>query len=275
MYVPDFRSSWAKIERAKHHRDELDSHIAEIVSDEGCHPSVGVKFKSETGDHMLYISDVPVALTERLEQCALILGDVFHNLRSALDHVVFQLALKNTDGAIKVENRVQFPIEDKVTTFDRRCIERSPGDPGAWLAEVHRDDQAIIKRFQPDGGVDGGLLLHALRNYSNGDKHRLLTPVAMPTMTIRGETDLTALAIIGVHMERARMAHETVVIPRAVLGAELFWGRLTGSTEINMDMAGHVTPEIRLDHGDRFAVPVPSIDKIVTEVELVMRKFGP
>lgn len=273
MYEPDFRSSWAKIERATHHRDAFDLLLKTIIEDKTHYPVLGVKFKPETGHHAVYVSQVPSQLATALEQCALFLGDIFHNLRSALDHLVFQLALKNTNGAIEVESRVQFPIEDKMSTFDRRCIARSPRDPGAWIAEVHRDDQAIIRRFQPDGGPDGGLLLQHLRDYSNTDKHRLLTPVTIFSENILGGQDITALTVAMMHFQQA--SGTALTLQRAVLGAELFDADLGTEIKIEVEVAGYVTPNVVLDFGDRSAKPVPSIDKIVAEVEQVMRKFDP
>lgn len=274
MYVPDFSGCRAKIGRAKHHRNELESLIKTTSDDKGCHPSLGVKFKPETGDHVVYVSEVPDRLAAAFQTCALQLGDSFHNLRSSLDHLAFQLGLKNTDGKLKVAGRVQFPLEDKMSTFDRRCVEQSPRDPGAWLAELHGDDQAIIKRFQPDGGTDGGRLLRRLRNFSNTDKHKLLTPVAVMTTQIYGAIDLSVLVIATAHVERLKRNHELGVIPRAELGAELFWARLPDSQQVNVDVAAHVTPHISLNQPEGFIDPVAAIDKILTEVEAVMTACG-
>lgn len=277
MYVADFSGCWAKIKRAKHHRDMLDAYLGEIVTGESNRPVIGIKFKPETGRHVLYVSHMPETLTQAFRDCALFLGDIFHNLRSALDHLVFQLALKNTNGNIKFERRLQFPIEDKVSVFDGRCTERRSGDPAAWIAELHREDQAIIKRFQPDGGTDGGLLLARLRDFSNTDKHQLLMPIALVTQEVSGtrEGGGWSMIIAMTWFAEVRRTNELISFPKAELGAELFSAQLPQGIHIEMEMAGYVTPNILIEAKQGFTEPVAAADKIAAEVISVLRKFDP
>lgn len=97
-----------------------------------------------------------------------ILGDVLHNLRSALDHLIWQVTL--LDGG-KPDSRTQFPIvRESKAEFDRvaqRCI------PG--LTPEHR---AVVDYAQP---YHAGKNAHrhplaVLSALSNMDKHRLVNP---------------------------------------------------------------------------------------------------
>jgi hypothetical protein len=137
-------SSWAKIERAKEHRDVLDAYIAKTFSLKRNCPHVGIKFQPDSGEHVLFVNQMP-DLRLPLLRCGAIIGDVCHNLRSALDHLAFQLAHRNKGGSVTNERRIQFPIEDNPATFKGRCTD--PGRRG-WIADLHPDDQAIIERFQ-------------------------------------------------------------------------------------------------------------------------------
>jgi hypothetical protein len=96
----------------------------------------------------------------------LIAGDAIQNLRSALDHVVYEAASRTNE-------RTQFPIF---------------ADPGAykdqptnWLKGVPDSVKATIENAQPYRRYPtnpAGSGLWQLRELSNRDKHRTLTTVA-------------------------------------------------------------------------------------------------
>jgi hypothetical protein len=96
-----------------------------------------------------------------------ILGDVVHNLRSSLDHLMWQVTL--LDGG--TPNRsTQFPIASKSEEqFEAMADTQIPG-----LNEEHR---AFVKKVQPyDAEPEAGRvhLVGALADLSNTDKHRVL-----------------------------------------------------------------------------------------------------
>lgn len=97
-----------------------------------------------------------------------ILGDCVHNLRSALDHLVWQLTL--LDGGTP-DDETQFPIASKSEAqFDRMAERRVP-----HLTDAHR---ATIKRAQPyhGGNEADSHPLAVLATLSNTDKHKLVHP---------------------------------------------------------------------------------------------------
>src|SRR2546427_216365 len=156
-----FRSAWAKIERAEEHRHGLDSHIRATFDVEANRPRLGVKFDAQTGEHVLYVNRMP-DFSAFFERVSLILGDALHNLRSALDHVAFNLVLGTLTRA--QVRKVQFPICDTEERFREEIRKRLPG--------LRADHCAIMERYQPYHGPHDpkAVTLGTLQDLSNTDK---------------------------------------------------------------------------------------------------------
>ena len=86
----------AKYRRAFEHMQTLHSEVAEF---EDNHPDPKVEhFDPETGRYTLAVEfgdETDAERRDRARRWGIVLGDVIHNLRSALDHVVWQLVLLN------------------------------------------------------------------------------------------------------------------------------------------------------------------------------------
>lgn len=97
----------------------------------------------------------------------MLLGDYLHNVRSALDHLVCQLAL--LDGAPGCET-TQFPI----TSSHGNYVSQEP----RWLRGVSPGHRADLERLQPyhAGARMNDHLLMILDEFSNVDKHRVVHP---------------------------------------------------------------------------------------------------
>lgn len=99
-----------------------------------------------------------------------LLGDSVHNLRSALDHLICQVAL--LDGGTMADcERSQFPIASKSEEqFERmadRCLPKC-------FSEKHR---AMVKEPQPFHAGEKAAETHplsVLADFSNADKHRMI-----------------------------------------------------------------------------------------------------
>ena len=96
-------------------------------------------------------------------------GEIAHNLRSALDGLVYQLALLNAKTPAR---RTAFPIllaSQHFKTVGRERIEL-----------LRPEHQALIERLQPYKRGCGGRKnpLYMLKEVNDADKHRLITPVA-------------------------------------------------------------------------------------------------
>ena len=102
-------------------------------------------------------------------QIPAIIGDIAHNLRSALDHAYFQLVLSNQQV---VTNRTQFPFFDtreELEEFfrDPKRDKRAGGMPTDEVIELLLDD---IKPFKNS-------LLWRLHRLNIEDKHKMMTTI--------------------------------------------------------------------------------------------------
>jgi hypothetical protein len=102
------------------------------------------------------------------------LGEVVHDLRSALDHLVWQLVRLNAQIA---DHMHSFPIylAEPAQGFLRSTTWKR-GDRHGPLRRVSRDAIRVIEGCQPYNGGDC-ILLHILNDLWNIDKHRHLLPV--------------------------------------------------------------------------------------------------
>lgn len=107
---------------------------------------------------------------------AILIGEYIHNLRSALDHLVYELVRLETGHPPPLLGRTQFPI------FDREFDEKKPGKRKGFhsgakpmLVGVGDTARALIEREQPykTGERQSSPLWH-LHELSNWDKHRTI-----------------------------------------------------------------------------------------------------
>lgn len=143
-----------KIERAKKHLRDLDAQLAEFGDLEqhvllgDVNPATGASVK-ETNLRVLPADAIGAA------------GDIAHNLRTALDHLAYQLVLANGGTPTK---QTGFPIFEDVTAYDRYKARKVEGmSPLAIEA---------IDSLKPYGG--GNEPLWRLHQLDNIDKHRML-----------------------------------------------------------------------------------------------------
>lgn len=92
-----------------------------------------------------------------------LLGEVCYNLRSALDYLVYELAI--LDSGVE-QDGTQFPLED--------LKERFTGNAPRMLKGLNPAHVAAIERLQP---FNGCAWAQQLRDISNPDKHRHLVIV--------------------------------------------------------------------------------------------------
>ncbi|MBV7571746.1 hypothetical protein KW846_03440 [Pseudomonas sp. PDM32] len=157
--------SWGKIERARFHLSELYRQVHGFIDGELLQIPVYKVTLPEQGYISLRIQEIPpISAGFRL-----ILGDVIHNYRSSLDYLWWQLACRNLgrEPTSKEAGGVQFPL---------LSVE---GDWGVHRSFKHvaLPDVEFLKRFQPfNAAADQTMVLEALREMSNHDKHRTLNP---------------------------------------------------------------------------------------------------
>ena len=108
-------------------------------------------------------------LAQPSETWGVLLGEIVHNLRSALDHLVYEASSLDKNG--RPLSDTEFPIfvdEDKFRS------ERRPG--GLYkIRGLNAETRAFVESMQPFHSENPRLHhLWALRELSNADKHRLL-----------------------------------------------------------------------------------------------------
>lgn len=100
-----------KIERSKKHIQDLDVAIKAFLKTDPY--AVGAKRDPETRRPIYYLTSVQAVPAE----VALIAGDIIQNLRSALDHLAYQLVLVGT-GKPGPFPHVYFPIFNSATKYE-------------------------------------------------------------------------------------------------------------------------------------------------------------
>lgn len=284
MYQVSFNGCWAKVNRAKQHRDALEGYISETFSVRANLPTLGAKFDTESGEHIVYINRVP-DLGPFRENVALFVGDVVHNLRCALDHLAFQLACYHQGHSLppKKERSVQFVITNN-TDNEVKFYKNYKG----YLQYIAPEHIKIIEGLQPYHRTAGrpdswsGTYIHQLdllKHLSNMDKHRMLTPILAVVWTseFHSLTDNVRMIIdrgLNQHVKSLmsgqpphlggdRLEVGTVVLRATIPDLIL---------EKEVDMAGYVTPGLHLADGSPL---IPTLDRLADFVEYVLRKFEP
>lgn len=165
-YTLDLSSSWAKLERAKTHVDQLRAEIAEAGN--GDPKSIPLRREYDAEDRAVVYRVEHVI--EVRPHWSLLVGDAAHNFRSALDHLAWQLAVRYFGGVEPTRSRVIQNIQYPVVT-----------DPNLWPKHRFRqymtpEDALIVEANQPFRYPQPGTLhvLDSLATLSNVDKHRLL-----------------------------------------------------------------------------------------------------
>jgi hypothetical protein len=145
--------AFAKLDRAHELLEELRSEFRQFLERE---PYRLVReFVTETSE-LVWRFEVREELPSRW---AILIGDIAHNLRSALDYTMWQLVLANDE---QPDQQTQFPITLREASF------RPSG-----IAENH---EVIVRDVQPFNAAGAELAhpLYVLRQISNRDKHRVL-----------------------------------------------------------------------------------------------------
>ena len=148
-----------KLARAKRHYAELDAILKFFFSR---NPYKVSARRNTVGKLVYYVSevtDVPVELS-------LVTGDVIQNLRSALDHLAYELWVKEANGRGRGA-KIYFPIDKDRTSYNKNKAGKTQG--------ISARSVAIIDSLTPyPGGNDALWRIHTL---NNRDKHRLLVTV--------------------------------------------------------------------------------------------------
>jgi hypothetical protein len=166
LYVrPDlFRSARNKIARAKEHIVDLDAEIRRFV-DENPHKVI-IEDDAESG-YKIHKVVLPARLPASL---ALIASDAVTNLRAALDHIGYSVAVAS--GIQDPKWGYHFPFADTAAKFNQYVAEDKLS-----CRKLPDQIQSIFKRFQPY--QDGNTFLWALNEIRNRDNHAVVMPTCI------------------------------------------------------------------------------------------------
>ena len=214
-----------------------------------------VEADAASGHHLIRLrsrrrppNDPPIRLS-------VIVGDVLHNLRSALDHLVWQLVI--LDGRTPGRGN-QFPVYDTAERFSQRGHRD--------LAGLTPEHQAHIEALQPYDGRDGFLLLRALATLNDMDKHRVVHAALQYGLTGRGTIKFSA-----------NVRHATIVgrdLTRFEDGAELY--RITSWDHVGGEVTVETRPTYVVAFGDPsgFVVSRGDLVLIAAHVSKIIESFS-
>jgi hypothetical protein len=167
-----FVGSWLKINRARKHIDELEDLRTQFLG--SSYHSVFVETDPQTGQSVL-----SVAVVGHLpDDTAVIIGDAIHNLRSALDHMAYQLV---SEAGVTPSRTLAFPFAKTRADLDG-ALKGEISVVGASILDIIRNT------IKPYADPDGNPILYSLTALDNQDKHKLL----IPTITVAMVTGLCA-----------------------------------------------------------------------------------
>lgn len=173
MAEPTLDACREKHRRGVKHLDDLNGRVSKYLATEPKPHRVSGKFHPDRREYV-----VVGEITEPMDEVAwgVLFGDVLHNFRSALDHLVWQLVLLHTRKEGDGGNC--FPMESSGRRYWSIEKDGSPSVRDRALKGVSGEHKAIIDALQPYRTRDEGApFLADLRAWSNYDKHRLLNPV--------------------------------------------------------------------------------------------------
>jgi hypothetical protein len=157
-----FDSAKQKIERADYHIADVERQFAAFVAEKPHRLSI----KIDPGTGSLAIG---IRFNKELpRQFAPIIADAIHNLRTALDHAVWDLV--GTDNGTQ-DRYLQFPAYDTRTKFEAAC--KGLKTPSQWV----KDAISATEAFVNGKGWD----LYQLCQLDNSDKHVAITSVLRQT----------------------------------------------------------------------------------------------
>jgi hypothetical protein len=181
-------SSWSKIDRADEHYNALRSELKAFAEVQPYRP-----VSDHNADFTKHWLSVEFDQPEDFAQWGLMFGDCVHNLRSALDHVVYEIAVheSGTDPP-PAWKTLMFPIMATESDFQKNGERR--------IKTLSDPVKAFIKQQQPysrSGPTDRTFMLR-LHDSDIEDKHRRIRIVAMSFVVGQAFIQLEGGQLVGV-----------------------------------------------------------------------------
>ena len=225
---------YAKLSRARHHAHELQKLVDDIFEEDrhrfiAEEDVVGVRLYRAVG--------VPSVSPE----ISAVLGDFLANMRASLDHLAYQLAMRDGGGSLShldPDAQISFPIhESPMTPKGRLRRLEIPGVSDPQVIEAITEVQPYVSERENPAASP----LSVLRRLRNIDQHRLLLVVVSVLDSGRmwwGSND-------GDPIPRIRVS----LLP-VMEGEPVAWFDFRGEPPPK-DFNPHLELKIRLNHGPR------------------------
>jgi hypothetical protein len=236
-----------KLERAEFQRNALENEVKTWVEHQQSHAAF--EHERDTGWHRIVVrSEAP----DPPLMWGVIVGEIIHNLRSALDHTIWQLVL--ADKGIPDRNN-QFPI------FSRPPKKAS--DFAKCVRGVSHAAETVIRGLQPYTRPKRSELepVEILSALSNVDKHQTLHPAAVVVSRINAGD--VSFAPRGPHrVAEIRWDHS---LGQPIRDAEL-WALRIEPPETEVDMEVKLKIPVGIAFGDCHPVETGKLRNLVIEV---------
>jgi hypothetical protein len=277
-YEIDLSGCWAKVEHGRRHITELDDVVRAFFDDLGNCPAMVSTYDEDSGFHIFRVGSIPAQLQDLQIEAALRVGDVVHDLRSALDHLVWQLSLAGAGGSEPQDPlSVQFPITRSAKDFESARVRA--------LRNVATDHQDVIESYQPyhegAGRPDSysGPYVHQLtilRQLSNDDKHRLLTTIL--SLSSGAQFSISPALLEPAEVTYMGFTLTTDLVPvetdndfRLEEGAAFAKAKLRGERLPDETQVGRSMPSLSLEENRPIG---PTLRRIADYVELIIGGFA-
>jgi len=275
-----------KVERAKRQIVALNDSVQGLF-ERYPYEIFKAEFNREAGYYNVRARDGPSSLPD---EWGVIIGEIAHDLRSALDGLTWQLALSGPDDPF---SHTRFPIcldsDDTKKIGDRyypsfkACQDKRRG----CLQSVSSDFWARIESFQPyergNGDLHSPLVL--LNELNNTDKHRLITLLVVTPegWHIKGPTGSGSRIKAGVPLHtNAKIGQLHQLPPNGVRVVDLddpFTddGRIKTRVEHEVQVDIGITPGIRFGGGCDAVKRLPvilTLTRMADQVNTIVESFA-
>ena len=259
--APTLLGCWAKLRRAELHLRDLHTEVGRYI--EGNHAETVRSFDPATK-----VFEARVQVTRRPNYVAwsVLLGDFLHNLRSALDHLVWQLVL--VSGERTPDRRNQFPIalqEEHYLGVDGR-----EGMRERMLTGVAQEHRVVIDRVQPYrlGEEAATHSLAHLQRLNNTDKHRIMALALFTTQPPDSEDfvfdGLPGEEEVEIEVYDGALTSPTVLAAVRVRGVD---------SEPKMNLKGEFRIEFGFGDDEGNGLTLPSFHELWTRVGSLVFSF--
>jgi hypothetical protein len=168
--VPPLDGPRAKIDRAENQLNALSEQIRQVMQADVYASSAELNPIDDSYAVILEKQrEIPVT------EWGLSLGEIIHNARGALDHLIVQLVVL---AGHTPHTRHQFPVVKRDDEWERLVVNPPKHGKRGMLDFIDRTHVAAIKRLQPNTPATGKPSLLTLQRFSNADKHRLIHAAA-------------------------------------------------------------------------------------------------